>query len=227
MKNIKLIISCVIAAFCFTNVNAQALKIYKNDKTVITVSYNELDSIVAVEAEAGNHEFVDLGLSVKWATCNIGAEKPEDTGIYVAWGEHASKDTYDVDNSITTGLIIPDISGDAQYDAARASWGGEARIPTKEECFELLDKCTWQWTTKNGVSGMLVMGPNAKSIFLPASGSINSDYLSCKGDYGFYWSSTPFEDYDDVAFALVLCSDDYWCDWDYRKLGFNIRPVTK
>ena len=74
---------------------------------------------------------------------------------------------------------------------------------------------------------MMVTGPNDNSIFILAKGSYNGDYLSCNASYGFYWTSSPFEDYDDVAFALVLCSDDYWCDWDYRKMGFNIRPVSE
>ncbi len=79
------------------------------------------------------HEYVDLGLSVKWATCNVGATKPEEYGNYYAWGETATKSEYTEDNSLTYGKQMRDISGNAQYDAATANWGGTWRMPTNDE----------------------------------------------------------------------------------------------
>lgn len=125
---------------------------------------------------------VDLGLSVKWATCNVGAEKPEDLGDYYAWGETEKKteyteDTYkhaedkDGDGDFYDDLnnwedIGSNISG-TPYDVARAKWGGKWRMPTVEEAEELLGKCSWEWTTVNGTNGYTVTGPNGNSIFLP------------------------------------------------------------
>ena len=92
------------------------------------------------------HEYVDLGLpsGLKWATCNVGASKPEDFGNYYAWGETSPKDEYTEDNCSTYEKQINDISGNAQYDAARANWGGKWRLPTKSEMQELRYKCTWE-----------------------------------------------------------------------------------
>ena len=82
------------------------------------------------EDDSGNYEYVDLGLpsGLKWATCNVGAENPEDYGDYFAWGETKTKDTYTADNNITNGLQIEDISGDSEYDAAAANWRGAHTI---------------------------------------------------------------------------------------------------
>ncbi len=88
------------------------------------------------------HECVDMGLSVKWATCNVGASIPEEVGDYFAWGEVLPKEKYSNENSITYGdPTIGNIAGNAQYDAATANWGGSWRIPTEEELRELKNKC--------------------------------------------------------------------------------------
>ena len=125
--------------------------------------------MLAFVQEINGHEYVDLGLSVKWATCNVGANKPEDYGDYFAWGETETKSSYRENNSITYGKNYSDIGGRSRYDAARANWGGTWRLPTKAELEELENKCTWKWTTQNGVNGYKVTGPNSKSLFLPAA----------------------------------------------------------
>ena len=116
------------------------------------------------------HEYVDLGLSVKWATCNVGASKPEEYGDYFAWGETSTKEEYTEENSLTYGKKMSDIAGNAQYDAARANWGGSWRMPTEYEWQELIDKCKWEWGKVTGVKVNKVTGPNGNSIFLPAAG---------------------------------------------------------
>ncbi len=135
------------------------------------------------------HEYVDLGLSVKWATCNVGASSVSDYGDYYAWGETETKSNYDEDNSVMLGKDSGDISGNADYDAARANWGGAWRLPTEAEIRELVDKCQWEWTTIEGHSGYKVTGPNGNSIFLPAAGCRYGALLINAGKYGNYWIS--------------------------------------
>ncbi len=109
---------------------------------------------------------------LKWATCNVGATKPEEYGDYFAWGETKPKKEYMKENSVMYGnKNIGNIAGKVQYDAARANWGGSWRLSTKEEFEELVDNCTHTWTTQNGVEGCLFTSmKNGKSIFLPAAG---------------------------------------------------------
>ncbi|MBR3950407.1 MAG: hypothetical protein IKJ79_00615 [Bacteroidaceae bacterium] len=147
-------------------------------------------SVVMVSCEKGNepgqgnklngHEYVDLGLSVKWASCNVGATTPEGYGDYFEWGEIIPMEECAWDDCITLG----DISGNPQYDAARAIWGGRWRIPTRTECEELLNNCTWTWSVQNGVNGYKITGPNGNSIFLPAAGSTEDGRYYNQGEGG-------------------------------------------
>ena len=175
------------------------------------------------------HEYVDLGLSVKWATCNVGATSPEDYGDYFAWGETETKSTYTEGNSKTNGKSMGDIAGNSSYDAARANWGGDWRMPTKVEMQELIDKCNWKWTTQNGVKGYKVTGPNGNSIFLPAAGRRYRSSLYLAGRFGGYWSSTPNDFIFDfyvyyLSFGRVL--QDMYYD-GYRYYGRSVRPVVE
>lgn len=177
------------------------------------------------------HEYVDLGLpsGLKWATCNVGATKPEEYGNYYAWGETSPKEKYTKENSLTYGIQMSDISGNAQYDAATANWGGSWRMPTDEEMQELIDKCTWTWTTQNGVKGYSVIGPNGNSIFLPAAGSRYGSSLGSAGSVGNYWSSTPYDRYfnGDNAYYLHFYSD-YQNTIIYDRFhGLSVRPITE
>ena len=173
------------------------------------------------------YEWVDLGLSVKWATCNVGANKPEAYGNYYAWGETSTKSDYSSSNSVTYGKSFSDIKGDSRYDAARANWGGSWRLPTKKEYEELKNKCTWKWTTQNGVNGYRVTGPNGNSIFLPAAGCRYGSSLNYAGSYGDYWSSTPSESNSGGACYLSFDSGGHGVNWDYRYSGRSVRPVTE
>ncbi len=176
------------------------------------------------------HEYVDLGLpsGLKWATCNVGANKPEDYGNYYAWGETSTKSSYTSDNSKTYGKQMYDIKGNSQHDAARANWGGTWRLPTKAELEELNNKCTWNWTTQNGVKGYKVTGPNGNSIFLPAAGYRYGSSLDDAGVLGYYWSSTPFESYGIYgAFNLHFCSSDHGVHGIDRRNGRSVRPVSE
>ena len=177
-------------------------------------------------------QMVDLGLSVKWAGWNVGASRPEEYGGYYAWGELHEKSDYSGDTyqywDQNGGFIFigNNISG-TQYDVARVQWGGSWRMPTWAECQELIDKCTWTWTTYNGVKGQKVTGPNGNSIFLPAAGYRNGTSVYDQGSYGRYRSGTLRE--GDISYAYSLYFSVGLVGWDgnRRSYGRSVRPVSE
>ena len=169
------------------------------------------------------HEYVDLGLSVKWATCNVGASSPEDYGNYYAWGETKTKSDYSDSNRVTYSKI----GGDSRYDAARANWGGSWRIPTKAELEELKDNCTWTWMTQCGKNGYRLTGPNGNSIFLPAAGYRYRSSLYDAGEGGRYCGSTPHGGFSHLLWLLSFDSGKQIMHCGERGLGFSVRPVAE
>ncbi|WP_290449076.1 PEGA domain-containing protein [uncultured Muribaculum sp.] len=172
------------------------------------------------------HEYVDLGLSVKWAACNVGASSIEDSGNYYAWGETATKAEYTQANSKTYGKTKGDISGNPQYDAARANWGGTWRLPTKAEFNELRNKCKWEWTELGSKKGYRVIGPNGNSIFLPAAGWRSGSSLYDADTNGRYWNSTSMSD-SRVANNFSFGSSFLSTGGYFRLDGFPVRPVSE
>ena len=170
--------------------------------------------------------WVDLGLSVKWASGNLGADCPEGAGMYFAWGETLPKTSYDVENSLAWHQDFYDITGSQRYDAAHVHWGREARIPTANEFKELVDRCSWKNVTMNGVNGMQVTGPNGNKIFLPAAGYCIGIRKEKRLSYGLYWCSTPYITNNDYSFAMKF---DLYGKHDIetygREYGLSIRPV--
>lgn len=134
----------------------------------VTVSSGEISATCQVTVSR-TYESVDLGLSVKWAAYNVGAENPWEYGDYFAYGETEPKDEYTMENCLTYEKSIPDLAGNPEYDAATANWGDGWRLPMKSEIQELIDNCEWEWTELEGVSGYNVTGPSGNSIFLPAA----------------------------------------------------------
>ncbi|MCD8304571.1 MAG: protein kinase [Prevotellaceae bacterium] len=174
------------------------------------------------------HGYVDLGLSVKWATCNVGASSPEGYGNYYAWGETSTKSSYTEDNSATYEKSIGEISGNASYDAARANWGSSWRLPTASEIDELINKCQRTWTTMGGHAGYKVTGPNGNSIFLPAAGWRYGTSLYYAGEYGYYWSATPYGSDTQDAYYLYFSSGDFYRSNGYRRYdGQSVRAVSE
>ena len=227
--------TALLAAMClisFSFVSCSGDDDDKDDSTLIadTSSDDISDDEETTSSDTtyiNGYAAVDLGLSVKWATCNIGADIPEDYGNYYAWGETETKDNYTSSNSITYGVGMGDIAGDAEYDAATANWGSTWHMPTCDEMFELVDSCTWEWKTQNDVNGYLVTGSNGNSIFLPAAGYRYGTSLSYAGSDGNYWSSTYGPGNSYRAYCLQFVSSYYDVSYVYRRdYGRTVRPVT-
>ena len=188
-------------------------------------------------------EAVDLGLSVKWASFNVGATKPEEYGGHYAWGEIEEKTAYDWSTykwsdgdsnrlikyctESTDGYIDGKTTLDLDDDVAHVCFGDNWRMPTKSELDELIQKCTWRWTTKNGVSGYEVTGANGNSVFLPSAGvRDNSNHGGTDPLTGQYWSSTLCDEMTSIDSHYLYCgSNDYLLSDASRYRGLSVRPV--
>ena len=216
---------------------------------------DEVEFHTSQNGGGGSHEYVDLGLpsGLLWATCNVGANVPEEYGDYFAWGETSPKDYYDWStyqycngsyNTLTKYCDSPNFGYNGftdnltillpEDDAAAVNWGNGWRMPTQEEWEELCENTTSTWTTQNGVGGRLYTAPNGNSLFLPASGSIwlgelmiiwysNDDVIYS----GYYWSSSlHIPDYPDDAWSFYSGSDNYSSRYSIgRIMGHSVRPV--
>ena len=189
-------------------------------------------------------EAVDLGLSVKWASCNVGATSPEEYGDYFAWGETEEKTDYSWStykwcngsyNTLTKyctnssyGTVDRNTDLDSEDDVAHVKWGGSWRMPTGAEMNQLHNNCTWTWTTVNSVNGYRVTGPNGNSIFLPAAGYCDGEDVYDRGSRGFYWTPELFSYDSKYAYYLDLNDglSEGWGDI-YRCYGLSVRPVTE
>lgn len=249
----KRIFSIILFVLLALSVSAQDHRIQRTGRPVITQKKRSTNSSFSKKKREepkittqeksptdpdgfiNGHGYVDLGLSVKWATCNIGSDTNTEYGSYFAWGETSvsmeySESNYEFYENQSYQFIGNDISG-TQYDAARRKWGAPWRMPTAEEFQELLEKCSWTW-----IYGYYKISRNGKCIFLPAAGtvSINSHPkpLSGEGIECSYWSSShdkriPYkawhlwcQEYDNSKFKKV--GEDHM-----RYVGLPIRPVAK
>ena len=192
----------------------------------------------------GMHEAVDLGLSVKWATCNIGARAPQESGDFFAWGESDTKDYFDWIN-YKYGECSYDIKDLKKYctnsaygavdnltvlcdsdDAARMVWGNGWRMPTYDEISELKENCTFEKKSLNGINGVAVTGPNNKTIFIPFAGDVEGDkhIPDGEGAYAILWSSSLNEE-NNYAYELAFSiAENLWYRGP-RFTGHNIRAV--
>ena len=194
-------------------------------------------------------DYVDLGLTsgTLWATCNVGASAPEGYGDYFEWGETAPKDSYSwtaykwcngSDNTMTKyctqssygndGFVDNKTELDPFDDAAYINWGPSWRTPSMDQYQELCDQCTIQWTTINGVNGMMVTGPNGNTMFLPAPGYHWYDNVYDLNDWGYYWSRTLYSD-SNRAYCIYFYyyySVEHWGMYYYqRAVGHPVRAV--
>jgi len=209
----------------------------------IPVDSSGVDTIWVDTVSGG--EWVDLGLpsGLLWASHNVGATGPEDYGNYYAWGETATKTTYNWRtytygndflikycnystfglNGFTDTLTILQ-PGD---DAATSNMGNGARTPTKAEWQELLNNTTSTWTSRNGVNGRLFTASNGNSIFLPAAGYRLDGGLSYAGSCGRYWSSSLNAGYSKYAWNFYFDSGGQYMDSCSRTSGFPVRAVRR
>ncbi|MBR4391223.1 MAG: hypothetical protein IKT08_03850 [Bacteroidales bacterium] len=206
------------------------------------------DTIVDNSGNLNGHDYVDLGLpsGTLWASCNVGADHPGDRGVFFAWGETEPKGVYDW-KSYKYGDCVNDCYVLNKYctnsifgfngfvdsltllepvdDAVRANWGEGWRMPTREECEELYQKTTWEWTTLDGVEGRLLTGRNGNSIFLPATGFYLDGELICTG-LGIYWSSSLQTDCQVAGWSLHFDYENcHVCGTYERARGQCVRAV--
>ena len=194
----------------------------------------------------GGHEYVDLGLpsGLLWATCNVGANSPEEYGDYFAWGETRSKNSYNwntYQHCNGNWNTLTKYCNNAEYgyngfsdnltvllsedDAATASWGADWRTPSKEEWQELLNNTTQIWTTQNGVDGCLLTASCGNSLFLPVAGYRNESGLYYAGSVGYYWSSSLYTAPPSGAWHLYFDLDNCFVYYYNRYNGLSVRPV--
>ncbi len=246
MKKFKFLaaVCCVAAVFAACeknepsdNTNGNGVNTDQNDGNSNSGNNNATDT--------NGHDYVDLGLSVKWATCNVGATKPELYGNYYAWGETETKTTYNwstykwcngSDDTLTKyctssydGTVDNKTVLELADDAARVNWGGAWRMPTDAECTELRENCTWKWTDDyngTGVKGEIVTSNNnGNSIFLPAAGFCYYDRLVEAGSLGDYWSSSLDTDDPHNARYVGFGSGSVYRNYGDRFYGRSVRPV--
>lgn len=247
----KKTISLAVAVLSVASLSAQQqlLRIHHADGSSETMKVTDVVKIT-FEKEGdepivpGSDKMVDMGLSVKWASWNVGAMSPEEYGNFYAYGEIEPKSEYTEANY---KWLYPEydenqfyeewekyyklgstITG-TNYDVAHVKWGDLWRIPTREEWKELIDNCSWSWTAVGGVTGARATSRiNGASIFLPAAGNMvgadhTHDQLGC-----FYWSSSeneyPFD--ENRNYRANIDATNHACDgYDYPDVGFSIRPV--
>lgn len=187
------------------------------------------------------HEWVNLGLpsGTRWATCNVGASSPEGYGNYYAWGEVAPKSIYDWNyyrycngsaNTLTKYCNSPTYGSngftdtltvlEAGDDVATANWGDGWRMPTQEEMQELLENCYRTFTD----NGLLLMGRNGNTIFLPYAGHRYENQLYHAGDEGGYWTGT-LGDYPPYASSFNFSPTSCYVYDIYRFYGMSVRAV--
>lgn len=192
---------------------------------------------MASEGTKAGHAYVDLGLSVKWATCNLGASSPDESGDFYGWGETRTKSEFTEGNSLTFGKTASELRSmgiingagvlNPAYDAATVNWGKSWRMPTLDEINELRNSCQWTWTSLNGINGYRVTGPNGKSIFLPAAGSRSGYQFYDVGRDGNYYSSSAYMEGNRDMWFILFRQNSVDVGWYVRFGGRSIRPVTK
>ena len=233
-------------------VKAQKVVLHMAGNQTFECSISQLDSITFVGDDLiieEEHEWVDLGLpsGTLWATCNVGANSPEEYGDYFAWGEtepksnykwstykHCKGDYYMLTKYCTTygynnfkdGLteLLP------EDDAASANWGSNWQTPSLTQCRELINSnyTITEWTTLNGVNGrMITSKSNGNSIFLSASGSHIETNSNSENNFGGYWSRSLYSGHSDEAYGLYFDPSYINAGTSYsdRYIGLTVRPV--
>ena len=243
--------SCTVHAaansgYTFFNWTEGGSQVSTNANYTFTVTGNRTLVAHFTYNGGGGHAYVDLGLpsGLLWATCNVGADSPEDYGDYFAWGETQPKSDYSwgtYQYCMGSSNTLTKYCNNASYgyngftdnlttlqpsdDAATANWGTDWRMPTKEEWQELYNNTTHIWTTQNGVNGRLFTATNGNSLFLPAAGCRRGSSLDDASAGGHYWSSSLLTGDPNGAWSLYFNSGDCYVGYDTRYVGRSVRPV--
>lgn len=252
MRTYFTILMALLLSFpAFSQQKSDTMYVHLNNGSLHRIAVVLVDSITFVAPSAdtpatpsdSSPKAIDLGLSVKWANCNVGATSPEDYGGYYAWGETEEKSNYDwfyykwvyygnftkYCTESDCGAVDNKTVLEPKDDVAHVKWGGSWRMPTNEEQQELIDKCSWSWTEINGVNCYKVTGPNGNSILLPAAGScVYGDGATDIAREGLYWSASLYDDGTCCsASALLFYSGRRVSDYYERSCGFSVRPVSE
>lgn len=199
MKTLRLIgagLFAILICFVFTSCSDEDLEKDEESNDDMTTKIN-----------SNGRQYIDIGLSALWATCNVGSFSPTDMGNKYAFGEKTPKSEYTSSNYV---------GGD--YDIAKILWGGDWRTPNKNEIEELVKKCSWKIITKNGIELVQATGPNGNCIELPYSSYLSNG----EGIGGWYWSSTSY------SYTKAYClhfDNDVSSGTNNKYNGFLIRPV--
>jgi len=227
---------------------AQKIVLTMADDSKVKYNITQVKDITFEEAEEPDeHEWVDLGLpsGTLWATCNLGANSPEEYGDYFAWGETSTKAMYNwsnykycngSSNTMTKYCTISSYGSvdnktelEAEDDAATVNLGDGWQMPSNAQIIELYDSnnTTTSWTTQNGVNGRLITSlKNGKTLFLPAAGNWDDTGLVNVGSNGDYLSRSLSTRYSKSAYSLTF--DSNGIEWNYRSdryIGRVVRPV--
>ena len=240
------ILALIVLLLMWVQKHSNIVPNFKSNEKVISIKNNKPVKEV--------HEYVDLGLSVKWATCNIGASNPIEHGNTFSWGEtiegknhnwesykysrdESSYITKYCDNE-TIGVVDRKTKLELSDDAANLKWGPNWRIPTKTEFEELMNKCSWKKEKVDEVEGFRVVGKNGNSIFLPFNGFIthekkldghnvliNRKIHVVKNGSGYYWTSSLDVNNPKMAWGFVINPNTQGMNIYERYCGLYIRPV--
>ena len=247
IENIKLICENSVDSFSCNIVNLQEgtkyyIRSYAQNEKGITYG-EDLCFTTRVRTYHNGYEYVDMGLSVKWATYNVGANAPEEYGGYYAWGEIETKSIYDwtthkyYDSTTKTFLKYNDywhqggvhdfkMTLDPSDDVAHINWGGNWRMPDEDELRDLRDNSTLAFCTQNGIPGYRITSTiNGCSIFVPASGKKVGQQLEEVGSAAYLWSTTRIKEKSEYAFYVKVSSPYLLVSFTDRCYGFSVRPV--
>lgn len=244
MKKLFIIMLLTVAAQTINAQKSHSIYFWNKGTVVDSLLVDSITFSPAIFEKDTTVAYVDLGLSVKWATCNLGAASPEEVGGYYAWGETSPKTSFGeptykwnfyygkthaktkyttLRSENTWGAIDNKTELEAGDDAATVTLGNPWRMPTQKEIKELLDSCTWKNSTINGVSGKTVTGKNGKSIFIPNAGyydgnDTGASFINDRDCH--YWSKSRKSNEYAVCFRITPLVDSI-----ERSSGLPIRPV--
>ena len=241
MKHIRLILTTAACLFVCAQLFAQGVKIVKKGGVAVDYDYSKIERIEIKYDEAKADTAVDLGLpsGLKWAKFNVGANAPEEHGGYFAWGETDEKNVYSwgwyLCNQNQCGTSAdPFIKSTSvgwytlgkSNDVAHAKWGGDWRMPTRDDLLELKENCTRERTTINGVTGYKYTSWNGNSIFLPDGqykngANLTSDWTSC-----IYWTSSNSHYDSSTCQSADAFAPNGNINTISRAYGLAVRPVN-